>query len=102
MIKWVLRGGRGVDTDPEARVRFPSVDVDVVGLWGHNQAGGWADREALRDERGPVIRQRGLWASLVSFVAAVVPLPCVDGAEENLHPGLGRNHGEGSDFQSRR
>ncbi len=37
MIKWVLRGGRGVETDLEVRVRFPSVVMEVVGLWGQNE-----------------------------------------------------------------
>ena len=76
MIKWALRGGRGVDTDPEVRVRFQSVDVEVVGLWKHNRAGGWAEQnKARRDEREQVIRQRGLVACPVEFVAVAVPLP---------------------------
>ncbi len=39
VVKWVLRGGRGVDADPEVRVRFPTVVMEVVGLWGHSWAG---------------------------------------------------------------
>ena len=55
----------GVDTDLVVRFRFLSVTMEFVGLWGHNRAGGWAEREARRDERGPVICQRGLVACSV-------------------------------------
>jgi hypothetical protein len=64
--------GRGVDTDLEVRVRFPSVTIEVVGLWGHSWAGDRPEREARRDKRRPMIRQRGLLASLVYCVAAVL------------------------------
>ena len=55
MIKWVLRGGRGVKTNLEVRVQFPSVVMEVVGLWGHGRAGVQSEREARRDECGPVV-----------------------------------------------
>ncbi len=55
MIKWVLRRGRCVETDLEVGVRFPSVVMEVVGLWGHNREGGQSEREARRDECGPVV-----------------------------------------------
>ena len=63
--------GAGVDTDPEVRVRFPSVVMKVVGLWGHSRAGNRPEREARRNERRPVVRQRGLLASLAYYVALV-------------------------------
>ena len=56
MIKWVLRGGRGVETKLEVRVRFPSVVMEVVGLWGHGRAGGRSEQEARRDECGLVVQ----------------------------------------------
>jgi hypothetical protein len=34
-VEWVRRVGRGVDTDPEVRVRFPSIVMEIVWLWGH-------------------------------------------------------------------
>ena len=55
-IKWVLRGGRGVKTDFEVRVRFPSVVVEVLGLRGQSRAGGRSKREARRDKCGPVVQ----------------------------------------------
>ena len=101
MVKWVLRGGRGVDTDHKVRVRFPSVVMEVIGLWGHNRAGDRPEREARRDERRPMVRQRGLLASLVSFVAVVFLLQNDGGALENLCSGLDRDHGEGLVVSSR-
>ena len=101
MIKWVLRGGRVVDTDPEVWVRFPSVAVEIDGLWGHNWAGGRAEREARRDERRPMSRHCGLAACLVSFVVAIVHSQGSGGALENLRPILGRDHGKGPGFNSR-
>ena len=101
VVEWVLRGGRDVDTDLEVRVRFPSVVMEVVGLWGHSRAGDPPEREARRDERRPMIRQRGLLASPVYFVAVVFLLLGVGDALENLCSGLDRNHGEGLDISSR-
>ena len=48
--------GTGVETDLKVRVRFPSVVMEVVGLWEQNLAGGRSEREARRDEYGPVIQ----------------------------------------------
>ena len=90
-----------MDADPEVRVRFPSVVVKVVWLWGHNRVGGRAEWEAWRDERRPTSRQCGLVACPVSFVAAVVHPHNIGGALENLHHGLGRNYGKGLNFNSR-
>ena len=73
-----------MDTDLEVRVRFPFIVVEVVGLWRHCRTGDRPEREARRDERRPVIRQRGLLASLVYFVAAVFLLQGDGGALENL------------------
>ena len=56
VIKWVLRGGRGVETNLQVRVRFPSVVMEVVGLWGHSWAGGRSEREARKDECGPMVQ----------------------------------------------
>ena len=56
MVKWVLRGGRGVETDLDVRVRFPSIVMEVVGLWGRIRAGGRSEREARRDECGPMVQ----------------------------------------------
>jgi hypothetical protein len=56
VVKWELRGGRGVDTDLEDRVRFPSIVMEVVGLWGHRRASDRLKREARRDERRLVVR----------------------------------------------
>ena len=56
MIKRVFRGGRGVATDPKVRVRFPSVVMEVVGLWGEGRAGDRADQEARGDECGPMVQ----------------------------------------------
>ena len=55
MIKWVLHGGWGVETNLEVWVRFPSVIMEVIGLWGHSRAVGRSEREARRDECGPVV-----------------------------------------------
>ena len=55
-VKRVLRGGRDVNTDPVERVRYPSVGMEVVGLWGQSRAGGRSEWEARRDECGPVIQ----------------------------------------------
>ena len=38
--------------DLEVRVRFPSVVMEVVGLWGQSRAGGRSEREARGDECG--------------------------------------------------
>ncbi len=56
MIKRVFRGGRGVATDPEVRVRFPSVVMEVDGLWGQGLTGDRSEREARGDECGPVVQ----------------------------------------------
>jgi len=40
-----------VETDFEVRVRFPSVVVEVVGLWGDSMVGMWSEREARGDEQ---------------------------------------------------
>ena len=48
--------GAGVETNLEVRVRFPSVVMEVVRLWGHSRAGGRSDREARRDECGQVVQ----------------------------------------------
>ena len=101
MIKWVLRGGRGVDTDPEVGVRFPSVVMEVVGLWGQRRAGYRSEREARRDECRPMIQQYGLLVSLVCVGAFVVPLNGDRDALENMCPGLGRDHVEGTRIYSR-
>ena len=55
MIKWVFLRGRDVEANLEVRVRFPSVVMEVVGLWGHSRAGGRSEREARKDECGPVV-----------------------------------------------
>ena len=55
VVKRVLRRGRGVESNFEVRVRFPSVGMEVVGLWGHGCLGGQSEREARRDESGPVV-----------------------------------------------
>ena len=89
--------GRGVDTDSEVRVRFSSVVMEVVGLWGHSRAGDRPEWEARRDERRPMVRQRGLLASPVYFVALVFPHHGVGGALENLCYVLDRDHREGPD-----
>ncbi len=94
MIKWVLRGGRGVDTDPEARVWFQSLVVEVVGLWGQSRAGDRPEREALRDECRPVIHRRGLLVSPIYFVVSVFFFQGDGGALENLCSRLCRGHGE--------
>ena len=56
VIKWVLRWERGVNTDLEVRVRFSSVVMEVAGLWGQSRAGYRPEREARRDECGPVVQ----------------------------------------------
>ncbi len=56
VINWVLRGGRGMETDLEVRVRLPSVVMEDVGLWGQNRAGSRSERKARRDECGPVVQ----------------------------------------------
>ena len=101
MIKWVFRGGRVVDKDPEVWVRFPTVVMEVVGLWGQCRAGYRSKREARRDEGRPMIQQCGLLVSIVCFDASVVPLQGNGGALENMCPGLGRDHGEGPRVGSR-
>ena len=55
MVKWVLRRGQGVETNLEVRVRFPSVVMEVVGLWGHSRVGGRLEREARKDECETVV-----------------------------------------------
>ena len=80
MIKWVLRDGWGVETDFEVRVRFPSVVMEVVELWGHNLAGGRLEREARRDECGPMVQYCRLLVGFISFVMVVVPLKGAGGA----------------------
>ena len=56
MLERVFRGGRGVATDPEVRVRVLSIVMAVVGLWGEGRAGDRAEREARGDECGPVVQ----------------------------------------------
>ena len=101
MIKWVLHKGQGVETDLKVRVRFPSVAMEVVELWGQSRAGGRSEREARRDECRPLVHQRGLLASPVHFDASVFLLQGDGGALENLCFGLDRDHVEGSDIGSR-
>ena len=92
VVKWVLRGGRGVGTDSDIRVRFPSIVIEVVGFWGHSWAGNRPEREAKRDERRPMDQQRGLLASLAYLLALVFFLPGAGGALENLCYGLDRDN----------
>ena len=92
VVKWLLRGERGVDMDPEVRVRFSSVVMEVVGLWGHSRAGDRPERDAQRGERRPMSRQHGLSTSHVYFVALVLLLQGVGGALENLCSRLDRDH----------
>ena len=47
--------GRSVETDIEVWVRFPSVVMEVAWLWGQSRAGGRSEREARKDEFGPVV-----------------------------------------------
>ena len=75
--------------------------MEVVELWGHSRAGDRPERKARRDERKPMVRQRGLLASPVYFVAMVFLSHGVGGALENMSGGLDRDHGEGPDISSR-
>ena len=45
-----------MEANLEARVRFPSVVMEVVGLWGHILACGRSEREARGDECGLVVQ----------------------------------------------
>ena len=101
VVKWVLRGGRGADTDLEVRVRISSIVMEVVGLWGHSRASGWPERKARGDDRRPVTRQRGLLASLMYFGAVVFLLQGAGGALDNFFSRLDRDHGKGPDVSSR-
>jgi hypothetical protein len=62
-----------VDLDSEVRVRFSTVVVEVVGLWGRVGSGDMAYWEARRDEGGPLCRQRSLTTCNVSFIAGSFP-----------------------------
>jgi hypothetical protein len=92
VVKWVLRGGWGVDTDPEVRFRSPSVVMEVVGLWRHSRVGDRPEREARRDERRPMVRQRGLLTSPLEFVALIFFLQGAGGVLENLCSRSDRDH----------
>ena len=92
VVKWVLHEGRGRNTDLEVRVRFPSIVMEVVGLWGHRRALDRPEREARRDERKPGVRQRGRLVSPVCFVAVVFLLQSASGSLENMCSGLDRDH----------
>ncbi len=53
LLKWVFRGGRGVDPDSEVWLRFPSVVVEVVGLRDLGGLRGRAYWEAQGGDVGP-------------------------------------------------
>ena len=55
VVKRIFRRERGVETNLEVRVRFPSRGMEVIVLWGHGFSGGRSEREARRDESGPVV-----------------------------------------------
>ncbi len=44
-----------MEANLEVRVRFLSVVMEVVGLWGHSLAGGRSEQEARGGECGPVV-----------------------------------------------
>ena len=69
-----------METNLEVRVRFPSVGMEVVGLWVHGCLGGRPEREARRDEGGPVVQHIELLVGLIFSIAGDFPFEGAWGA----------------------